>query len=550
MNASIDFLSNIKGFYPTPKELGLRMRAKIKGSNLMALEPSAGKADLIDAVNSTEWSEKYECKIGGNTVKTFHCIEKDPNLQAILRGKGHIVVDSDFLTFSGPDKYDLIIANPPFADGYKHLLKSIDIMYSGQIIFLLNAETLRNPYSNSRKLLVKKLAELHADIEYIQGAFADAERPTGVEVALIDITITRDVEQDLFEGADDRTEEFNGKFEEKHEVSTGKTIFELVADYNNVLAKSMEVIFSYYKNYRKVSKFVALNEELSTTHLYSGVREETKNLTKLMQSTANSTTSRIRATYWHKTLSLKEVKSRLTTKKQKEFDEALKTYSNMDFTENNIRTFVLNIIGSYDQTLRDSISSLFDEMTNYAFRANRLYLDNIHYFNGWKTNDAFKVGKKVILPIHVGYGNAWLDLSGNWRLDSMVERYLRDFDLVMNYFDGGNPEYVSIGEALKKAFHFGINRKIDSTYFEISVFKKGTIHLTFKNMDILRRFNIIACQEKNWLPDDYNESPFDEMSPESQNVVNSFEGEKSYRKNYQRPLITAGGMSNQLKLAA
>lgn len=550
MNAVINFLSYNKGFYPTTKELGLRMRSKIKGNNLTGLEPSAGKADLIDAVNQSVWNEKYQCNTGGNTVKTFHCIEKDPDLQAILRGKGHTVIDTDFLTFSGPDKYDLIIANPPFIDGHKHLLKAIDIMYSGQIIFLLNAETIKNPYSNSRKLLVKKLAELNADIEYIQGAFADAERQTGVEVALIDITITRDIEQDLFEGAGDRAEDFTDEFQENHEVSTCRTIRELVADYNNVLAKSMEVIFSYYKNYRKVSKYIALNEQLSTTSLYSGVREETKNLTKLMQETANSTTSRIRFTYWHKTLSLKEVKNRLTAKKQSEFDEALKTYSNMDFTEGNIRTFILNIIGSYDQTIKDSITSLFNEKTNYAFRENRLYIDNVHYFNGWKTNDAFKVGKKVILPIHVGYGNAWLDLSGNWRVDSMVERYLRDFDLVMNYFDGGNPDYVSIGDALKEAFHFGINRKIDSTYFVISVFKKGTIHLTFKDMDILRRFNVVACKEKNWLPDDYNEAPFEEMSPESQDVVNSFEGEKSYKKNFNRPLVSAGTMRDQLKLAA
>lgn len=544
----MSILSENRGFYPTPAELGQRMQSKIKGNGLTALEPSAGKADLIDAINKPVWDEDIRFYTKG-IVKTFHCIEKDPDLQAILRGKGHTVIDSDFLTFSGPDKYDLIIANPPFADGHKHLLKAIDIMYSGQIIFLLNAETIRNPFSNSRKLLVKKLTELNADIEYIQGAFTDAERPTGVEVALIDITITRDVEQDLFAGADDRTEEFSDEFKESYEVSNGRTISEMVADYNNVLAKSMDVIFAYYKNYRKVSRYVALNEELSTTRLYSGVREETKNLTKLMQNTTNNTAERIRLDYWNKTLSLKEVTNRLTAKKQREFEEALKTYSNMDFTENNIRTFVLNLIGGYEQTIKDSISALFEEMTNYAFRANQLYLDNIHYFNGWKTNDAFRVGKKVILPVHVGWGSPWLESSGRWRLDHSAERYLRDFDLVMNYFDGSKPGYVSIADALKNAFHLGQNRKIDSNYFEISVFKKGTIHLTFKDMDILRRFNVVACKEKSWLPDDYNETPFQEMSPEVQEVVKSFEGEESYKKNYRQPLITAG-TANNLQLAA
>jgi hypothetical protein len=119
----------------------------------------------------------------------------------------------------------------------------------------------------------------------------------------------------------------------------------------------------------------------------------------------------------------------------------------------------------------------------------------------------------------------------------------------MNYFDGGTPGYVSIADALKKAFHLGQNRKIDSTYFEVSVFKKGTIRLTFKDMDILRRFNVVACKEKAWLPDDYNETPYDEMSSERQDVVESFEGKKSYKENYRKSLIAAGTMSN-LRIAA
>ena len=83
-------------------------------------------------------------------------IEINKDLFAALRGKNIKVIDYDFLLFSGPDKFDLIIANPPFNEGDKHLLKAIDIMYRGEIVFLLNAETLKNPYSNSRKSLVKK----------------------------------------------------------------------------------------------------------------------------------------------------------------------------------------------------------------------------------------------------------------------------------------------------------------------------------------------------------------------------------------------------------
>ena len=39
--------------------------------------------------------------------------------------------------------------NPPFSEGDKHLLKAINIMKNGgQIVCILNAETIKNPYSN------------------------------------------------------------------------------------------------------------------------------------------------------------------------------------------------------------------------------------------------------------------------------------------------------------------------------------------------------------------------------------------------------------------
>src|SRR3990167_7900638 len=157
---------NNKTFYPTPEHLVGRMWAKVKGHPTKALEPSAGKGDLIKERPDDGYRHRYI---------DFYAIEIDPDLQATLRGKDIKVIDTDFLSFGGPDKFDLIIANPPFDEGDKHLLKAIEVMYRGEIVFLLNAETLRNPHTNTRKLLVRKLAELGAEIEYIQDGFIDAE---------------------------------------------------------------------------------------------------------------------------------------------------------------------------------------------------------------------------------------------------------------------------------------------------------------------------------------------------------------------------------------
>lgn len=517
-----------KTFYPSTKFLISKMISKVQGDPVSILDPSAGKGDIIEAVNG---------KMGNyRGWKRVAAIEIDDDLRATLRGKGIRVIDSDFLSFSGPDKFDLIIANPPFDEGDKHLLKAIDIMYRGEIVFLLNAETIRNPYTNTRKVLVKKLSALGADIEYIENAFLspEAERKTAVEVALVYISVERQVEDDLFAGVDDTANDVQPDIENHFEVSTGRTIPELVAEYNQTVEIGIETITSYYKNYKKIGTFIGLNKEANS---YSCDGD----LTSKMQAEVNDLAASVRETFWRKALDLDEVRRRLTSSKQEEFEDRLKGNCEMDFTESNIRQFVLNLIGGYEQTLTEAVLEIFKKFTVAHSYSGGLYDENIHYFNGWKTNNAFKVGKKVIIPLHGGYGKGpFIDgYSGKWQLQYGVGSKLRDVDVVMNYFDGMS-HYCSIYDAVENAFIAGQSRKILSTYFEITCYKKGTIHLVFRDEDILRRFNVAACRGKEWLPHDYGTKPFSDLSTEEQATAESFEGKESYTDNLNQPVFANG----------
>lgn len=113
-----------------------------------------------------------------------------PTWRALLKGNEIRVVHDNFLTMHTSKHYDLIVMNPPFNEGDKHLLKALEMQQNGgQVVCLLNAETIRNPYSNTRKDLVRKLKEYDASIEYVQNAFRDAERKTDVEVAIVKVKI-------------------------------------------------------------------------------------------------------------------------------------------------------------------------------------------------------------------------------------------------------------------------------------------------------------------------------------------------------------------------
>lgn len=525
---------NNSTFYPTPPLLASRMLAKVKGRPLRVLEPSAGKGDLVTAI-----TEKW--RYSGSGAPDVFAIEIDPTLQATLRGNQVKVIDADFLSYAGADKFDLICMNPPFDAGEAHLSKALDILYRGQVICLLNAETLRNPHTNTRKALVRRLDELGAEIEYIEYAFMQAERKTSVEIVMVNVVIDRKVEDDLFAGADDHATRCHETVQDKHEVSTGKTVEELVLEYLDVVRVGTETIVGYFRNYRKVGQYIGLNREASV-HDSSGF----KDLTDRLQGAVNALLRSVRHDYWRRTLDLKEVRSRLTAKKAAEFEHALADRCHMDFTESNIRAFVLNIIGGYEQTLTEALLEIFEMFTTKHCWHGDAMEKNIHYFNGWKTNKAFKVGKRVVVPVKCSYGNPFYGYSG-LTLDYQARAQLRDIDLVISYLDGGDGCY-SLVEAIDHAFKAG-SKSGESSHFKFICHKKGTIHLTFTNMDVLRRFNVIACRGKGWLPGDFGAKAYEDMPVDEKAVVDEFEGAASYAK-HRSDLLFRIADSQQLRLMA
>ena len=178
-----------KEFYPTPKNIIDKMLCDLDFSMIKSiLEPSAGTGNIVEALRQKEGSQtRYYTKVSFD----IDCIEADQNLQHILKGKNFRVVYNDFLTYDTMKEYDLIIMNPPFSNGCKHLLKALEMQKRnrGAVVCLLNAETLKNPCTNERMDLQRKLTEYNAKIEFIEDAFLDAERKTAVEIALVKVQL-------------------------------------------------------------------------------------------------------------------------------------------------------------------------------------------------------------------------------------------------------------------------------------------------------------------------------------------------------------------------
>ena len=178
--------SPIPGFFPTPASVIEQMieRADL-GQHHRILEPSAGKGDILDAV--FKWYQE-----NGGTEYSAKCCEVHCSLREILTTKGHTVIAEDFTELPETEKFDRIIANPPFERGQDrdHIRKMFGhLAIGGKMVSLCST----GPFFRSNKADVEFrewLEGLHAEVEELgPGAFSgsDAFRQTGVSVNMITI---------------------------------------------------------------------------------------------------------------------------------------------------------------------------------------------------------------------------------------------------------------------------------------------------------------------------------------------------------------------------
>lgn len=513
-------------FYPTPRELIDKMISDIDFYKVKdLLEPEAGKGDIVEAIID-------KCRLYDSIKLNIDTIEIDNNLTHILKGKEFRVVHNDFLTFNTQKRYDLIIMNPPFSLGDKHLLKALDIQQNGGgIICILNAETIKNPYSNIRKDLVRKLRELNASIEYLQSTFSNAEHSTDVEIALIKVYIPKkETDSYIFEKLRKEKNIDEAKQVEHQELIEDDYIKEIIDRYNIEINAGIELINEYNAMKPFILKEINLNREEATPILKLCINS----YNNTEEITINNYIKEIRGKYWKALFSNPKFIGKLTSNLQSEYYNQIGELRNYDFSLYNIYTIKAEIQQDIIKGVESTILKLFEEFSNKYHWYDETS-KNIHYYNGWKTNKAYKINKKVIIPLR-GFKD-----NSRYRIYPEASKYyidygynvlskLCDIEKVFNYLDGSITENISLETALTNAENNYQSKDIITKYFKITFYKKGTCHLVFRNLDLLHKFNIYGSQKKNWLPPSYGKAKYNDMTKEEQDIIDEFEGKESYEK--------------------
>lgn len=521
-----------KDFYPTPQNIIDKMLCDLDFTMIRSiLEPSAGKGNIVETLKKKEESHN---KYYGNSKYQFDidCIEVDQNLQHILKGKNFRVVYNDFLTYDTMKEYDLIIMNPPFSNGCKHLLKALEMQQrnGGAVVCLLNAETLKNPCTNDRQDLQRKLTDYNAKIEFIQDAFLDAERKTMVEIALVKVQLP-EVQRESFilEGLRKAQEQSEIKTEESTQLIDSDFFKAIVNQYQLEVESGIKLIKEYYAMKPFILSEFGKDKETGETIQTGGcilqmdiIGNGDKYNNKL---SINEYIREVRKKYWKALFENPNFIGQLTNNLQQEFYNKVEEMKDYDFSLYNIYQLKIDMQKKVVKGIENTIIELFDELSHkYSYWDETS--KNIHYYNGWKTNKAWIINKKVIIPL-AGYDSFWNRYNPS---DYKIVRKLQDIEKCFNYLDGGLTEAVDLEESLKFAEEYGETKNIQLKYFTVTFYKKGTCHIVFNDEELLKKFNIFGSQHKGWLPPSYGKKAYKDMTAEEKAVVNEFEGEKEYNK--------------------
>lgn len=510
-------------FFPTPVPVIEKMLEPYKGKyhrggingymqdgyklqDKYILEPSAGKGDILDYITgktvlgiNKEYSRPdYDHEIKSNECtnsKSCYCFEIDINLQTILEDKDYRFLGNDFLKFTNQQQYwfDLILMNPPFDNGCAHLLHAWEILKTGDIVCLLNEETIKNPFSQERKLLIKIIEDNKGSVEYLGNCFSTSENPTDVNVALIRLTKVTKSDFD-FEFKTKEYEEFS--LEEEEFVNALKKP-DLIEDMQLRYKEALEA----YKNvYKQIKIFrhhlgIVFNENYPLE--FNSPESEFRQLSK-----------DINASLWRQIIGKINMDKFMTHSVRQNFNQFIVQKGLLEFNHENVQDLICMLFENKYTILERAVIEVFDMFTKY-------HSENRCHIEGWKTNDSWKVNKKIILPNWIQYGQYMNSYDIKKYGDKLSINYHKqsefsDIDKVMCYLVGKDYNklvgdlYSALYNKLKIIGNIKTGDKFDSEFeshfFKCKVFRKGTLHITFKDEFLWQEFNMRACAGKNWLP--------------------------------------------------
>lgn len=501
-----------KELYPTPVEVISKMVQPYKLKGRQILEPSAGSGAILDYITGSisQYTPHH------TDVKNVWALEINDNCQYILQGKGYRILGADFLTYKPTHCFDMIIMNPPFSNGDEHLLHAWEIMHTGDICCLLNAETINNPCTARRKLLAGIIKD-HGSVELLGNCFKDAMRKTDVNVAMV--RLHKELKDTRWEINFDSSARMEGtvNFAEAVNAGTELAIDDKLGSYLHAWDSAKEAAVEFIKARKKLEYYVtAFMPVDEVSKLVTEQCQHMRGQANEMQAAYNVFLERAKSKAWKEIIHNMGMDKYMTANLRKTFDQFCECQGAYELNRENILNLVRFVALNSRTILNKAVVDLYDRFISF-------YKGNAILEEGWKTNSQFKVNKKVILPAFVecSYSRTYHAQSYRW------DEY-RDIDKVMCYLSGTpyerlneltqeakerkaqnpytfkaedkdyNVNLLSLTRAVEMV-QVGDSSLHECAFFQFRCYKKGTLHIIFKSEELWARFNLTVNEGKNQL---------------------------------------------------
>ena len=283
---------------------------------------------------------------------------------SVLRGKQYDVVGWDWLTYRSVSYYDAIVMNPPFSEEGEHLLKAWDFLHDGEIVCLLNEETIKNPYTEERKQLVK-IIEQFGNVEFLGDCFSTAENKTSVNVAMVYLKkVAVDDTPDLWAKETTQEKEYRVNFDGD---PTMLAIRDNLGNMEHWFNMANEHWIRGIEHIRKAKLYMDQNKISD----HGSSRED--DFEKIL-GMALSNVHTCRAEYlrrhrrlaWTSVFQQMEFNRWLDSKQQDNFMRDVERDSTIPFTADNIKSTLENVFMSRKKLFNESVARVFDDLCRHA----------------------------------------------------------------------------------------------------------------------------------------------------------------------------------------
>lgn len=478
-------------FYPTPKTLGRRAWGLFQNRRFVrVLEPHAGNGDLA---LQAPWP------IGQPHQPAVDACEIDITRHPRLRAAGINVVGVDFLEMQDGACYTHIICNPPFAEGVTHVLKAWELAWDAEIVAILNAETIRNPHTKERRMLVG-LVQQHGTVEFLQDTFLDpdAQRKTDVEVALIYLRKRADIQADIvgsilkdLKQEAPAAERFTAHDLPEQQVTVNTTSIEnAVTAFNAALRAAREAVFAMAAE----QYYARLLGDTMEQRNGQAAKDQTEPSRAFVMTEMHKRHEDLKNRAWTSILRSSQVLSRLSSAAQRRMEHEFETIKSLEFTVSNVFGFLKGVANSQGEIQIAMACDVFDLFTKH-------HTDNIVFYRGWKSNDKHRTcGLRLKTTRFVLGGHT----SNSWRsgADWNTLQMLRDVDKVFAMLDGKQKPEIGLAGIFENNFtDLRAGQRISGSYLDVRYYPTaGTIHFFPTNKTLIDRLNRLVGRHRQWLP--------------------------------------------------